>query len=229
MVITASGGTDGANIVLFWPNNLPDDADAQLRDDPIALVEQLRSEGRMIWFYCEGDGDYSATFFIGTSIPIDLFRFCAEDEQYSELTVNGDGYFGGMEYMFKQDHTAYERNPHMLEKVDIPEGKYRAIVYSTTVADSFRREWLLRRVGRKALRLSNLLQWLVVLSAFSVLLLIVTLFVIHQLIWIAFAAAVVFTAAAMLISTTKGIKATRDSMVECEREFPSYVVHLDLL
>ena len=37
MKITASGGTDGANIVLFWPDNLPDDADARLNDDPVRV------------------------------------------------------------------------------------------------------------------------------------------------------------------------------------------------
>lgn len=51
MKITASGGTDVANIVLFWPVNLPEDADAALNDDPISLIERMRGEGKLIWIH----------------------------------------------------------------------------------------------------------------------------------------------------------------------------------
>ena len=70
MKITASGGTDAGNIVLFWPDNLPDDADAALRDDPITLVENLRNEGKLIWFFAmEATGDTRLLFICNRIYP----------------------------------------------------------------------------------------------------------------------------------------------------------------
>lgn len=101
MKITASGGTDVAGIVLFWPDNLPAVADFALRDNPVALIETLQEQGKLIRFPCDGDGGYTLAVFVREDIPDEL-RSCCEDEvQIPVLTVRGVGYFGGMEYMFK--------------------------------------------------------------------------------------------------------------------------------
>ena len=65
MKLTASGGTDAANIVLFWPDNLPDDADATLKGDPVDLVDQLQKDGKLVWFPCLSDGGYTVATWPG--------------------------------------------------------------------------------------------------------------------------------------------------------------------
>ena len=63
MKITARGGTDAASIGLFWPENLPDGADAVLWSNHLALVEELRDQGKLLSFPCDADGDNSEGHF----------------------------------------------------------------------------------------------------------------------------------------------------------------------
>src|SRR5436190_23377729 len=129
MTITASGGTDGANIVLFWPDNLPDDADELLTQDSVALVENLRDQGKLIWFPCDGDGRYAVAVFLAMDVPDDLIVHCKEEVKIPSLIVRGPGYFGGMEYMFKHDSSFRDKYPGMCEQVNIPDGTYSARVW----------------------------------------------------------------------------------------------------
>ncbi len=126
MKITASGGTDGANKVLFWPENLPEGADEVLRNDPVGLIERLRDEGKLIWFLCDGDGGYSVAVFVGSPAPDRLLSLCKDEENSPRLVVCGDGYFGGMEYMFKNEGSLLNWTVGMIEKMQIPEGTYSA-------------------------------------------------------------------------------------------------------
>lgn len=131
MKLTARGGTDGASIVLFWPANLPEGADAMLQEDPVSLAEQLQAEGKLLWFPCTGVGDYTLAIFVDTPIPEDLARHCREVQRYPALTLPGKGYFGGQEYMFKHDSGLSDKYLGMIERVMIPEGTYAAVVYET--------------------------------------------------------------------------------------------------
>ena len=152
MRVTASGGTDAGNIVLFWPENLPEDADAVARThDIIPLIDQLRKDGKLIWFICDGgDGGFSVAIYVRTAIPEALARLCQDEDNYPKMTVKGDGYFGGLEYIFKRDSSLSAKFPGMLEKVAIPQGTYTAKVYRTAITDVRRQSWLGDHVGKMA-------------------------------------------------------------------------------
>ncbi len=227
MIITASGGTDGANIVLFWPDNMPDDADQRLQDDPIELVESLRDEGKLIWFPCDGDGRYSASMYVQTSIADELSAFCKDGEHYPKLEVNGDGYFGGMEYMFKTDRSFLDRYPHMCEQVAIPNGSYAATVYFTDLPESHHQKWLVDQVGHRSMRLWMLQRGLVALSVSSVFSLLGSSFFLSWTAWMwAAGLTIACIASAVGLAKSEACKAVAAAKTEYERAFPAYVVHL---
>src|SRR5438067_4253166 len=126
MKLTARGGTDGAHMVLFWPATLPAGTDDALEDDPVALVERLKADGKLIRFPCDSDGQYTVAVFVRTPVPSDLLAVCKEPEHYLRLEVKGDGYFGGLEYLFQEDRSLLDRFPHMAEPIRIPDGTYTA-------------------------------------------------------------------------------------------------------
>src|SRR5207237_9307150 len=97
MKLTASGGTDGTTMLLSWPDNLPDDGDRLLRDDPIDLLEKLDAEGKLIYFPCAGDGHYRLSVYVGEEVPGELAAMCREHKRFARLVAAGEGYFGGGE------------------------------------------------------------------------------------------------------------------------------------
>jgi hypothetical protein len=150
MRLDAAGGTDGATMVLFWPDNLPEDADAALADDPMTLIERLDAEGKLVHLPCAGDGGYRISVFVREELPPDLAAVCREDRRYPRLTVAGDGYFGGGESLFKRDASFLQKYPHMAEKLAVPAGTYAATVYQTDVPRGMSRRWLRDRVDARA-------------------------------------------------------------------------------
>src|SRR5262249_55575311 len=70
-----------------------------------------------------------------------------EPEVYPRLEVRGGGYFGGLEYMFKADHSLLDRFPQMAEPIRIPDGTYKAAVYQTNAPESHYDEFLRDRAG----------------------------------------------------------------------------------
>ena len=227
MKITASGGTDGANIVLFWPENLPVGADEIFADDPIDLIEKLRDEGKLIWFLCEGDGDFSVAVFVGSPAPVELMSLCKDEESYPELTVRGDGYFGGMEYIFKKPGSLQEKMVGMIEKVQIPDGTYSARVYRVAHTDSFYNSWLVKHVGASAKRLANVQVKLGVCAFIGILASMISFFFTTWAGWMyVVGATLICTVAAVGLCFTKSCKSVADARKDFNREYPSYVVLL---
>jgi hypothetical protein len=227
MKITASGGTDGANVVLFWPDNLPDEADALLQSDPITLVEDLCRQGKLIWFPCDGDGHYTVAIYVRSPVPEELIRHCRDEEQIPTLVVRGVGYFGGMEYMFKHDSSFPERYPGMCEPVQIPEGTYSAHVYRTELPETLYESWLLKEAGARAKRcwdLSNSITACAVASAFISL---IMFFLVPWTVWFSsLAVAAILVCGAVAMSRTERYKAVARASKAFEKAYPSYVVHL---
>jgi hypothetical protein len=227
MKITASGGTDGANIVLFWPDQLPDNFDDEFQDDAIALVEALRNDGTLIWFPCDGDGFYTVAIFVRAPVPDDLLAACTEEEHVSSLSVRGEGFFGGMEYMFKSDRALLDKYPGMCEQVTIPDGTYTARIYSTNIANGVYEAWLVKHAGRTAKRMWDLHGYVIGMSVIAFIASLVCLFVLSWTSWfyvVALAVALAMTAIGM--SRTEGHKAVRKVRDAYEKAYPSYVVHL---
>lgn len=228
MKLTARGGTDGANMVLFWPDNLPDDADLILQDDPTTLVDQLRNDGKLIWFVCEGDGDYSVAVYLHIPIPEHLAAMCKDEERYPKLVVKGDGYFGGMEYLFKREASLRKKYPGMCEKITIPDGTYAATVYRTIVSERLRTAWLLEHAGRLAKWMSDIQGVILLCAAFSVLVSLLSLCVVSWVAWFYIVGVtVVLVAITFSLSRSRWCKAVAQAVLEFENEYPSYVVRLE--
>jgi hypothetical protein len=229
MKITARGATDAANIVLFWPDNLPDHADAQLASgDPIPLVECLRDHGKLIWFLCDSDGDYTVSIYVRSGIPDELVAHCKDEEIIPALTVRGVGYFGGMEYMFKEDSTLLKKYPGMCEQIHIPEGIYSARVYRVDTPEELYESWMETHTMPRAKRLWELHS---TIAAGAVVSVPVSLLAFFWLPWaisfclLAVASALVFSAVAM--SRTDWYKSVAKVNENFGYTFPAYVVHLE--
>ena len=152
MKITASGGTDVATLVVFWPENLPHDTQKRLEDDWLGFIEQMRTEGKLISFPCDSDGEYLVSIFVHIPIPDDLLALCIGEEKYPTLIVQGAGYFDGGEYLFGN---AQERPKGITANVSIPPGTYTATVYQVDYAEDFHDEWLLTHAGPTAMSVWN--------------------------------------------------------------------------
>ena len=157
MKISASGATDGGNIVLFWPDNLPEGIDEKSPNDVLDVVSKSRDEGKLIWFPADGDGDFNVDFYIEEPVPEFLASLCKDDEVLPKLIVSGPGYFGGMEYLFKTDDSLSRKYPGMIERVTLPQGTYAATVCRIDLSEDFRRSWVMRRCGRFALTYSQII------------------------------------------------------------------------
>jgi len=227
MKITASGGTDGASIVLFWPDNLPEDADKVLNDDPIALVESMRDQGKLIWFHCDGDGGYSVAIFVRSDVPAELMANCGDQQTIPNLVVRGVGYFGGMEYMFKRDATFREEHPNMCAPVSIPDGTYSARVYRTTISDAVYDEWLLKHAGAEAKTYHDIHKFIAIGAVAGVLATLGTFCYVDEYIWYGIASITfVFFAIAVWMPRSERYKRFARARDEFEKEYPAYVVHL---
>jgi hypothetical protein len=228
MKITARGGTDGASIVLFWPANLPEDGDSLLRHDPINLVERLREEGKLIRFPCDADGDYTVSIYVRAPVPPELLELCKDPEGYPKLIVSGDGYFGGMEYMFKNDRRLLDRHPQMCEKLAIPDGTYSATVYESDVPEQLYERWLLDHAGSRAKRLWDWHATIAALAVASVPATLICFWLVPLVAWYCMVAGMlIICGSAIALSRTRAYKAVAKTQVEFESAYPAYVVHLE--
>ena len=227
MPIVARGGTDGATMVLFWPDNLPDNADHLLRDDPIALIESLDADGKLVLLPCDGDGGYTLAVYVREDLPPDLAAVCREHKRYPHLIVNRDGYFGGGEYVFKHDDAFLRKYPHMAEKVCLPAGTYAAEVFETDVPEGTYARWLRDRVRPAEKSLHDLHGGLAALGVVAVVAAAAGLFFLRRAASLALApGAAIVVLAAVLVSRTAGYKAVRAAAEEFEGMYPDYVVRL---
>jgi hypothetical protein len=228
MKLIATGGTDGATILLFWPDNFPEGADVEFKDDAYSAIERFRDEGKLIFFPCDGDGDYTLAVFWDSEVPTDLMGYCKSEQQYPMLHVRGTGYFGGGEYIFKDDSALLDKFPAMCQQINIPDGTYVARVYTTDVPESIYESWLLKEAGVGAKLIANLNGVIVALAFVGVLGSLISLCFVAWTLWFYIVATTLtLVVLAVAISRTKGFKAVRRAKDAFEKEYPSFVVHLE--
>jgi hypothetical protein len=228
MKFTASGGTDAASIVLFWPDNLPDDADAQLASDPLDLIEKLREEARIILFPCDSDGGYTVAVYVNDDVPAELAIHCRNEQVIAQLLVRGEGYFGGIECMFKYDARFLKKHPAVGEKLSIPEGRYLARVYSTEIPEGLYEEWLMSQSGARAVRLCSLHRTIAACAVAGAAAALIALFRLGWqvgMVLLSIEAAIVIAALAM--SRTTWYQSVARARIEFEKNYPAYVVSLE--
>src|SRR5687768_15704805 len=127
---SATGNTDTANIVLFWPESLPADFQRRFDTEPAGLVEELQAAGKLIWFPCDANGEHSLGLFVDEPVPDGLLNYCTLAGKVETLQVAGGGWFGGMEAMFRDDRSYLDRHPRKCSAVQIPAGEYFAEVFT---------------------------------------------------------------------------------------------------
>jgi hypothetical protein len=227
MRLRAEGGTDGATIVLFWPDTLPDDADRQLQDGPIELFEQLDAEGKLIYFPCDGDGHYFLSVFVGEDLPPDLEAACKEHKRYPTLTAAGEGYFGGGECAFKRDDAFLRKYPHQAGKLTIPAGKYAATVYQKVAGRNAYAKWSRDRVGPAGKRVERRHNVLFRAACTAVLATLVGLCAFPWVVkGIVAALAAALVVSVVLVRRTASYKAAAAAWNEFANVYPDYVLHL---
>jgi hypothetical protein len=227
MKLTARGGTDAAGVVLFCPASMPADADAQIEDDPAPLIDQLQREGKLVWFPCDSDGGYRLSVYIDEAIPADLGRYAKEERALPVLTIVGDAYFGGIEYVFAADDGRVQRYPHMCTTVAIPAGDYSGSVYSVDTPENVRDAWLLGRAGVRRLRVHRLHNVVAALAVFGVATTAVSVCFLPWAFWCGFLAiSVTLAALAFVLLRSDAVKAVAAADRDFEEAFPDYVVHL---
>lgn len=150
MKITANGGTCDALMVLFWPEQLPVDADPLLVGDPTELIAWFHSEGKLIWLPCNIDGTYSLAIFVNSDVPANLLSHCRDEGTSPCLTVSGPGYFCGGEYVGKLACKRFSKSRHLSVPLDIPAGTYTAQIYRTQLPISLHHNWIVEHAGPRA-------------------------------------------------------------------------------
>lgn len=228
---SGSGGTDTANMVMFWPENLPTDANTNFHEDPSGLlqfVDEMRQEGRAIWFLCEGDGSFSVKVFVDEEPSAQLRPFLEDEEVYPDVFVKGETYFGGLEFMISGDEEPASEVPGMCSKLELPDGVYQGTIYRTKVPPAFSREWLRNRMGAGAYRV---LHWQQMLSKAAIMGVIGVLLASFFLQWFALLAAIALVAItfilAVLLSRSESCQDAIVAIEEFTEEFPEYVVVLN--
>jgi hypothetical protein len=224
----ASGGTDAASMVLFWPDNLPYETDDELKKDPIAFVEELRDQGKLIWFPCDGDGGYTVAIYEAGQVPEYLKEYCKTEEHIPGVVVKGEGYFGGMEYIFKLDSSFRDKYPHMCGRVELPQGTYSARIYSTDVPETTYKSWLLKEAGVKGKRYADVHGGIAACAVAGVLVSFIAAFVATRTVLFCIGAvAIAFIGAAVAMSYTKQYKSVAQAKDGFKKAYPDYVVSLD--
>jgi hypothetical protein len=229
--IRASGGTDAGDMLLFWPDNMPEDADSWMEGgDPIPMIESLRAEGKLIWFPCDSDGGYSVSIYVRTEIPGPIAKHCVDEEVIDRLLVRGRGYFGGGEYAFKRNDRMMKKYPGMCEQVDIPEGDYSARLYRIETPDGFDDDWLLENAGVPPATAWSLHATFMAMTVMAVMASLASLCFVGWTFWPlvgCVAAAILFGTTAALICRTKSFRDAAAAQRVFERMFPAYVVALE--
>ncbi|GAA4433825.1 phage holin family protein [Bremerella cremea] len=224
---SGNGGTDGANMVMFWPENLPEEADTMLRNDPISFVDTMREEGRVIWFYCDGDGQYAVTVFLDEDPPGELRKFMVDEEVYPDVRVQGTTYFGGLEYMYQEDDGMIQEFPGMCNTIDLPEGTYQGAVYRTDIPAAFSRQWLMQRMGTSRYRILHWQQLLSKAAVFGAVGVLFAFFFLVWYVWLVSVGAVALTfVAAVLLARSESCREAIVAIDEFTETFPEYVVVL---
>jgi hypothetical protein len=163
--------------------------------------------------------------FVQGNVPEKLMAICVDEERYPALIVHGDGYFGGAEYMFKNDQTMLNGYPRMMEKVEVPEGTYSARVYRVAHLEGICESWTRERFGVQVMRLTKLHSVLTACSVIGAIGLVVSFVFVTWTEWLHFVGGTIGCAVTTLaLRYTEGFRAMAGAWNEFRQEYPDYVV-----
>jgi hypothetical protein len=162
-------GTDAASLILYDPGVLPTEFDTSSHDDPVGLLEQLHSEGRVYWINTGADGSYLLHAYVDEPIPPTLEPHIQDPIAVAGFQVpSGRLYFVGSEFCGSGVDAALARYPHMGGWFTIAPGIYRLTMARTVYPDALQEDLLRQEVtpGAYALHQSmGCFVWLAILCA----------------------------------------------------------------
>lgn len=228
MFVILHGGTETSCLALFWPDNLPADADDSLKSEPNRFMDQMRSQGKLVRFPCEGKGTYSVALALYSEVPETIAANTQLIEEISALEIQGIGMFGGMEYIYKSDRSQLQLNPRMCQEVSLPTGKYSASVRQTTMTPELRHQWLSAYVGTDVNRLQDIKGILDATAVIGIPITLMAMYFWAFTVWAAIMLATSFIIGLTIsLSQTKMYRRLAAGRREFAMVFPNYVVELD--
>jgi hypothetical protein len=227
MILQATGGTDGANLVLFWPALLPGNADDRLQSDPVELMEELSNHGKLVWFPCDGDGTETLSVYVRTPIPADLLALYEIAGEPKNLQIRGPGYFSGAEYIHKRDSAFFDKYPGMWTQVDIPDGRYRATIFVSHIPVEFEWNWLRSHVAPQTFRLWLWQQWVYRLAVLGFFATLGTIIFASQDVWLPMLGGwIVLLVATVLCWRSRANREIVETLLQCRTSSPTYLLEL---
>lgn len=234
MKLNARGGTKSGNLVLFWPELLPKDFDDRWDREPNEVLQEVSDAIYIIdleawaeFFPNEVEGEYSLTLYIDEAIPDELQNYCALLGKCDGLQVVGDGYFAGLEFIFRQDRSLLDRHPRMWSVLKIPAGSYFAEVFKTEVPAEVYETWLREQAGERAQRLWWVQTWFASVGIVTLMVFVGCLFFgTRELVIGSGIVAAVLLGIAWLMSRTAGYQRVQQARREYAAAYPDFVMRL---
>jgi hypothetical protein len=230
MKCAATGSTAIGFLVLFWPELLPDDFDERDLSDLDELancVDLLQADGKLIAFPDVSNGDYTAGIFVDEPPAEELLNYSTLLGKIDSLHAADEGWFGGLEAIYRVDRSYLDRHPRKCSAVHVPAGEYSAELFVTDVPDSVYEEWIERQAGGSAQRWWWMQTWFASLGIVAAMVCVVCLFAAAKEWTLAtFAVSAVLLFIAWLMSLTPGYVRVQQARREYAATYPHFVVQL---
>lgn len=237
MKLHAIGGTTSGSLVLFWPEQLPADFDERFDAESAELLAQLQAEGKLLWLPLDptgslflpsdADGDYALGLYLQEPIPDELQSYCTLEAKCDALHVAGEGWFSGVEFLFRDDRSAAAKHPRRCTPLQIPPGVYSAEVFATDIPDEVYETWLRDQAGSSAQRWWWIQTWIASAGVVTLLVFVVCLFfATRQAVYISLGVSSFFLCIAWLMSRTPGYQRVQQARRDYQQTYPDYVVRL---
>ncbi len=230
MRFVIEAGTDAAEVILFDPESLPADFDAQVQDDPAAVLERLMGEGRAFVTETGGDGRFLLHAYVNEPVPVELGEHTRDPRVIDPfLAASGRLYFAGVEYAFRNDDSFLQKYPHMGGYFEVPPGVYKLTMYRTEYPGGLQEERLRQQVSGFRFWLHRGMGWLVTLAVLSLIGLVVGYFNFPRqpaysglLLGLAF-----LVALPIVVYRSKPFQETKMCYERIQREYPTMIAWLE--
>lgn len=227
MILHATGKTNIGNLALFWPASLPADFDERFEEEPDGSIEELRAEGKLILLSGEPNVEYGLGLFVDEQPAEELQKYCQLVEKIESLHVAGEGWFGGLELIFRDDRSFVEKHPRQIAALDVPPGTYFAEVYTTEVPDRVFEAWLVDQAGASAVKLWWIQTWVMAIGVVAFAIFVSCLFLAtREAAQATFAVSIVLLLMAWLMSLPPGYRRVQKALRDYARAYPHYVICL---
>jgi hypothetical protein len=231
MQLHATASTTIGELVLFWPELLPADFDAQFHEpaagDSSGLVDTLREAGTIVLLTTGEKGEYHLAVLVDEPLPAAIENQATLIGKVETLQVVAAGWFAGVECLFRDDRWLLQKYPRMGTAVQLPPGVYSAELFATELPDAVYETWLHDQAGSRAVHWWWLQTWLASLGVVAFLIFVVCLFfATRQTMLITLAVATLLLTPAWLMSRTTGYARVQQARREYHQAYPDFVVRL---